>query len=116
MSDGCSCIHERDWVRLEQVVERHDREIRELNTDRAETKIYMKQVLEAQEDIKDSIRGIQNELKGRPTGSTSPGEDWGATFRKMAPDIIKLAIILAIIIAGLVGAGSIVSTLMGGTQ
>jgi len=116
------CAHERDWIRLEQAVERHDRELKALSIDGAETKVYMKQVLESQIEIKESIRAIQTDLKERPNTSAQPAEHkpdesiaWGNTFREMAPDLVKLAIVLGIVIAFLVGAGNIVATLVGGS-
>lgn len=123
------CIHERDWIRLDQVVERHDRELKALSTDGAETKVYMKQVLESQKEIKESIREIQDELKSRPAQAAAPVPvelvqspqqaaqkqtgDWGETMRKAFPDIIRFGLILVIIIAVLVGADNIVTKAVG---
>ena len=130
------CIHERDWVRLEQTVERHDRELKALHTDGAETKVYMKQVLESQKEIKESIREIQDELRSRPSQPTAPmqvevmptatvappvqsapvrEDGWGPVIREITPTVVRFILILVAIIAVLVGADGIVTKAIGGT-
>lgn len=126
------CIHERDWIRLEQTVERHDKELRDLHADGTGTKIYMKQVIDSQQEIKDSIRAIQEELKSRPAQAPTPvpvelvqsaptpapaesSSGWSATIQKITPTVVQLVLILVIIIAALVGADSIVTKAIGGT-
>ena len=111
------CIHERDWIRLEQTVERHDKELRDLHADGTGTKIYMKQVIDSQQEIKDSIRAIQEELKSRPAQAPAPvpvelvqtnppptesSSGWSATIQKITPTVVQLVLILVIIIAVLV--------------
>jgi len=110
------CIHERDWVRLEQKVERHDDELRNLQTIGAGTQVYMKQILDTQEEVKTSIREIQTELQNRPNQRKEDVSSWSDVARKVTPDVIKLVLILAVIIAVLVGADNLLTkTLAGGT-
>lgn len=125
------CIHERDWIRLEQTVERHDKELRDLHADGTGTKIYMKQVLESQDEIKASIRSIQEELRSRPSPPPAPTpvelvqspaqlarsetQTVVSILKSVLPDLIKILGWAILIIGTLVGASGLLTKAMGGS-
>ena len=104
------CEHERDWIRLEQVVERHEKELKEMNTTGAETKVYMKQVLDSQAEMKESLKEIQEKLNA-PQKSQAPTPISQDTqipmIQRMLPQLLDLLKWAIIIIGALVGAGSL---------
>jgi len=112
------CMHERDWIRLEQTVERHERELKELSTTGAETKVYMKQVLDSQSEIKASIKEIQEELKARPieqiTLAQKESKDMADVLKSALPGLIKILLVAIIIIAVFAGADGLVTKVIGG--
>lgn len=99
------CEHERDWIRLEQVVERHERELKEMNTTGAETKVYMKQVLDSQAEMKKSLLEIQDKLNApTPQPPTSISQDTQIPMlQRMLPQLLDLLKWAIIIIGALVG-------------
>jgi len=109
------CLHERDWLRLEQRVDRHDEELKTLIGDSVGTKVYMKQIIDSQEEVKASIKELQTELRKRNNSSDRAQDSWSDIARRMAPDVVKVLFVLAIIIAVLVGADNIVTKAIGGT-
>ena len=109
------CLHERDWIRIEQRVDRHDEELKTLMGDGVGTKVYMKQIIDSQEEVKLSIKELQTELQKRNTSSDRAQDSWSDIARRMAPDVVKVLFVLAIIIAVLVGADNIVTKAIGGT-
>ena len=112
------CLHERDWLRLEQRVDRHDEELKTLIGDSVGTKVYMKQIIDSQEEVKASIKELQTELQKRNTSSDRANKEqdsWSDIARRMAPDVIKVVFVLVIIIAVLIGADNIVTKAIGGT-
>lgn len=99
------CAHERDWVRMEQVVERHEVELKNIGTTGAETKVYMKQVLEAQVEMKESIKGVLERLN-LPFATHGPApETQQPLIQKMIPQLLDLLKWAIIIIGALVGVG-----------
>jgi len=112
------CLHERDWIRLEQRVDRHDEELKTLIGDGVGTKVYMKQIINSQEEVKASIKELQTELRKRNTSSGRANKEqdsWSDIARRMAPDVIKVVFVLVIIIAVLIGADNIVTKALGCT-
>jgi hypothetical protein len=104
------CLHERDWQRLEQVVERHERELRGMDTTGAETKVYMKQVLESQAEMKTSLKEIQDKLNAAPpaTPPTPISQDTQMSLlQRMLPQLLDLLKWAVIIIGALVGVESL---------
>jgi len=109
------CIHERDWTRIENAVSAQDKRISALENNHTETRVYMKQVLDSQEDIKNSIRDIQKKMDERPV--SQPGQQTPVlveqvadkkyneqtTLQKMLPQVMDIVKWLVIIIAALVG-------------
>ena len=109
------CSHERDWKRIEQRVDRHDEELKTLMGDGVGTKVYMKQIIDSQEEVKLSIKELQTELRKRNTSSDKAQDSWSDIARRMAPDVIKVLFVLVIIIAVLIGADNIVTKALGCT-
>lgn len=107
------CEHERDWIRLEQVVERHERELKEMNTTGAETKVYMKQVLDSQAEMKKSLTEIQEKLntpgpQHPPTPTPISQDTQIPMLQRMLPQLLDLLKWAIIIIGALVGVETLI--------
>ncbi len=98
------CVHERDWARLEQTIERHEIELKTISTVGAETKVYMKQVLDTQGEMKDTLRGVLEKLNSVLTPHL-PASEGQPLLQKLFPQLLDLLKWAIIIIGTLVGVG-----------
>lgn len=93
-------------MRLEQVVERHERELRGMDTTGAETKVYMRQVLESQAEMKNSLKEIQDKLNAPPPPQppTPISQDTQIPMlQRMLPQLLDIVKWLVIIVGALLG-------------
>jgi len=103
------CIHERDWDRLEENVASQEKRISALENNHTETRVYMRQVLETQDEIKTSIKDIQKKLDDRATAPVIVEQlsdkkyAESSTLQKLIPQLIDLLKWALIIIGAVVG-------------
>ena len=110
MADPCQ--HERDWNRLEDAVLSQEKRIAALENNHTETKVYMKQFLDSQDDIKASIKDIQKKLDERPAHPVPPvlveqlsdkKYSESSILQKLTPQLIDLVKWAIVILGAIVG-------------
>lgn len=98
MDDKCTQKHrlnaiESDIKELKEQSQCHVKDISELKESNAETKIYVKQILEKIEDLKDMFNNTKNTLKESSAGSEN-------LWAKHAAELVKLVVMIATLLAG----------------
>jgi len=103
------CLHDRDWNRLEDAVLAQEKRIAALENNHTETRVYMKQFLDSQDDIKASIKDIQKKLDERPASPVLVEQladkkyAESSILQKLTPQLIDLVKWAIVILGAIVG-------------
>lgn len=98
MDEKCSQKHrltaiESDIKELKESNQCHSKDISDLKESNAETRIYVKQILERIEDLRDMFNNTKNSLKENANNNEG-------LWAKHAAELVKLVVAIAGILAG----------------